>query len=113
MTASRYRSRNPLAATAPLRSVPLYRHPAAVFGATWHDGTWNQPRPAPAAPVVMRPAMPATIEAELQAAAAVLREAEQCFATARRLLGEANRTRSADLVVAGRVVMPGRPYAPM
>jgi len=38
----------------PLRSVPLLRHPSAVFGTAWHDGTWNRPKAEPVAAVASR-----------------------------------------------------------
>lgn len=43
----------------PVRQVPLLRPAEAVFGPSWHDGTWNQPKavvaPPPAAPAAKAP----------------------------------------------------------
>jgi len=41
-----YQTQNPIAATNPLRSIPLIQRASAVFGTSWHDGAWKQPKPA-------------------------------------------------------------------
>jgi hypothetical protein len=67
----------------PLRSVPLLRHPSAVFGTSWHDGTWNQPKAEPAPYVA--PVAPAPValdpQRELRAADAGMRDAVRVYDT--------------------------------
>lgn len=98
----------------PLRSVPLYRHPAAVFGTSWHDGTWNLPRVAPAQVVVVAPPAPVALDParELRAAEAAMRDAMRVYDFARKEIGEANRTHTAAMLKLGEVVIPAKPYRP-
>ena len=87
-----YQTANPRAEASPLRSMPLFRPAAQVFGPAWFDGTWNQPKaPAPvqAAPAV---AAPADAHRELANAEAALRDAVRVYDAARAGIGEANRT---------------------
>jgi hypothetical protein len=106
-----YQTRNPLAVHSPLRSVPLLRPAATVFGTAWYDGTWNQPKPAAAAVDVLPP-MPADAQHELRNAIAGLAEAQRVYDAARAEIGDANRTGREALVVAGRVVASAVRFTP-
>ncbi len=108
-----YQTRNPIAATNPLRSIPLVQRASAVFGTSWHDGTWNQPTPAVAVKPVAAPA-PASVNpaAELANAQANLRAAIRVYDYARKEIGEANRTKTRDTVCNGRVVIAALPFTP-
>ncbi len=99
----------------PLRSVSLLRSPAEVFGTSWHDGTWNQPKAEPvpiaasvsvAAPLALDPAR------ELRAAEAGMRDAVRVYDFARKEIGEANATSTVAVLKLGQVVIPSRPYRP-
>jgi len=106
-----YQTRNPIAATNPLRSIPLIQRASAVFGTSWHDGTWNQAKPAVVVEPVAAPA-PASINpaAELANAEANLRAAIRVYDYARKEIGEANRTRTQEAVCNGRVVIAALPF---
>ena len=119
--ALRYVEMNRKGAHNPLRTGPLYQHPAAVFGTSYYDGTWNQPKvgannpqvPArsaniapSAAPVALDPAR------ELRNADAAMREAVRVYDFARKEIGEANRTHTPGLVKLGQVVMPSKALSP-
>lgn len=109
----KYQTRNSQAAHSPLRSIPLFRPAAAVFGTSWYDGTWNQPKAAPAVEVAPIPAAaPAGSERALRNAEANLRDAQRVYDDARKGIDEANRTRSEAVVVDGRIVMSSRPLTP-
>ncbi len=97
-----YQTRNPKAVHSPLRSMPLYRHPAAVFGTAWYDGTWNQPKPA----VVVIPPTPAPPPLTLAEAEAGLREAVRLYDHARHEIGLANARRRPALIIHGRIAAP-------
>ncbi len=108
-----YQTRNPLAVASPLRSMPTFRHPATVFGASWDDGTWNQPKAAPLPETrAVAVAAPVDPSRELLNAAAGLREAQRVYDAAREEIGEANRTRTEAMMVNGRVAMPARQFTP-
>jgi hypothetical protein len=98
----------------PLRSVPLLRHPSAVFGTSWHDGTWNQSKAEPAPYVA--PVAPAPValdpQRELRAADAGMRDAVRVYDFARKEIGEANATRTAAVLKLGQVIIPSKPYSP-
>ena len=106
-----YQTRNPIAATNPLRSIPLMRRASEVFGKSWHDGTWNQPKPAVVVKPVAAPA-PASVNpaAELANAEANLRAAIRVYDYARKEIGEANRTKTRETVCNGRVVIAALPF---
>jgi len=108
-----YQTRNPIAATNPLRSIPLFQRASAVFGTSWHDGTWNQPKPAVVVELVAAPA-PASVNpaAELANAEANLRAAVRVYDYARKEIGEANRTKTQETVCNGRVVIAALPFTP-
>jgi len=108
-----YQTRNPLAACNPLRSIPLMRRASAVFGRSWHDGTWNQPKPAVVVKPVAAP-VPASVDpaAELANAEANLRAAVRVYDYARKEIGEANRTKTRETVCNGRVVIAALPFTP-
>ncbi len=97
-----YQTRNPRAVASPLRSAVMNKPGWAVFGPSWHDGTWSQPKAAPApvqAAVINLP--PFCPSRELANAEAALREMRRCYVVARAGIGEANRT-----------VIPGDRHAP-
>jgi len=77
----------------PLLAVPLLRHPAAVFGTAWHDGTWNQPKAEPIP--YLAPVVPAPVALdpgrELRVAGAGMRDAVRVYDFARKR--SARRTR--------------------
>ncbi len=108
-----YQTRNPIAATNPLRSIPLVQRASAVFGTSWHAGTWNQPKPAVVVKPVAAPA-PASVDpaAELANAEANLRAAIRVYDYARKEIGEANRTRTQETVCNGRVVIAALSFTP-
>ena len=108
-----YQTRNPLAVHSPLRSVSLFRPGAAVFGAAWYDGTWNQARPLVVVEPVAAPA-PAPVDAarELRNAEVWLREVVRVYDFARREIGDANRTHREAVIVAGHVVSPAVRFTP-
>jgi hypothetical protein len=95
-----YQTANPRAETSPLRSMPLFRPAAQVFGSAWHDGTWNQPKAC--APPQAAPAAAAPVDAhrELANAEAALRDAVRVYDAARAGIGEANRTSLPDTLPA-------------
>ncbi len=106
-----YQTRNPLAACNPLRSIPLVQRASEVFGKSWHDGTWNQPKPAVVVKPVAAPALvPVNPAAELANAEANLRAAVRVYDYARREIGEANRTKTQETVCNGRVVIAALPF---
>ncbi len=106
----KYQTRNLQAAHSPLRSIPLLRPAAAVFGTSWYDGSWNQPKMAPVIETAPAPFAPVHPERALANAEASLRDAQRAYDGARRVIGEANRTHSEAVSVNGRVVMPARPF---
>ena len=108
-----YQTQNPVAATNPLRSIPLVQRASAVFGKSWHDGTWNQPKPAVVVTPVAAPA-PASVNpaAELANAEANLHAAIRVYDYARKEIGEANRTKTQETVCNGRVVIAALPFTP-
>ncbi len=108
-----YQTRNPIAATNPLRSVPLVQRGSAVFGTSWHDGTWNQAKPAVVVKPMAAPA-PASVNpaAEMANAEANLRAAIRVYDYARKEIGDANRTRTQETVCNGRVVIAALPFTP-
>jgi hypothetical protein len=109
VTPSRRKSSNPL------RSVPLLRPAAEVLGASWYDGTWNQPKAEPvpvAAAAAVAPVVALDPTRELRAAEAGLREAVRVYDFARRGIGEANATSTAAVLKLGEVVIPAKPYRP-
>ncbi len=108
-----YQTRNPIAATNPLRSIPLVQRASEVFGTSWHDGSWNQPKPAVVVTPVAAPA-PASVNpaAELANAEANLRAAIRVYDYARKEIGEANRTKTQETVCNGRVVIAALPFTP-
>ncbi len=108
-----YQTRSPLAATNPLRSIPLVQRASEVFGRFWHDGTWNQPKPAVVVKPVAAPApVPVNPAAELANAEANLRAAIRVYDYARKEIGEANRTKTQETVCNGRVVIAALPFTP-
>jgi len=108
-----YQTRNPIAASNPLRSIPLVQRASAVFGTSWHDGTWNQPKPAVVvAPVLVCAPAPVAPASELANAEANLRAAIRVYDYARKEIGEANRTKTQETVCNGRVVIAALPFAP-
>ena len=106
-----YQTRNPIAAANPLRSIPLVQRASEVFGRSWHDGTWNQPKPAVVVELVAAPA-PVLVNpaAELANAEANLRAAIRVYDHARKEIGEANRTKTRETVCNGRVVIAALPF---
>ncbi len=106
----KYQTRNLQAVHSPLRSIPLLRPAAAVFGTSWFDGSWNQPKMAPVIEAAPAPVAPVHPERMLANAEASLRDAQRAYDGARRVIGEANRTRNEAIVVNGLMVMPARPF---
>lgn len=110
----RYVEMNRKAAHNPLRIGPLYQHPAAVFGTSYYDGTWNQPRPALPPVPAEAPATGASValdpHRELQRAEALMHEAVRVYDFARKQIGEANRTHTVAVVKLGQVVIPAQPF---
>lgn len=97
----------------PLRAIPLLRSPATVWGTAFYDGTWNQPKAEPVPIAASGPAPVAILDSahELRAAEAVMREAVRVYDFARREIGEANRTHTAEVRSrAGEVLIPAKPY---
>ena len=92
---------------------PAVQRASAVFGTSWHDGTWNQPKPAVVVEPVVAPA-PASVNpaAELANAEANLRAAVRVYDYARKEIGEANRTKTQETVCNGRVVIAALPFTP-
>ncbi len=66
--ALRYVDMHRKSAHNPLRVGPTCQHPAAIWGAAYYDGTWNQPRSAPP---------PAPVEASVPTAPVVLDPARE------------------------------------
>ncbi len=106
-----YQSRNPLARTSPLRSIPLFqsasillRAPAPVFAPVPEPvfAPGYVPPPPPSAEVLAR--------RELECAEASLREYVWVYDFARREIGEANRTHSEALMHGTHVVSPAKPF---
>ncbi len=108
-----YQTRNSIATINPLRSIPLVQRASAVFGTSWHDGTWNQPKPAVVVKPMAAPA-PASVNpaAELANAEANLRAAIRVYDYARKEIGEANHTKTQETVCNGRVVIAALPFTP-
>ncbi len=106
----RYVQTNRQSGHNPLRTGRTYQSPAAVWGTAFYDGTWNQPRPAPASVPVEAPA-PVVLDPprELRNAEAAMHEAVRSYDFARARLGDANRTRTPGLMKLGEVVIPSRP----
>lgn len=102
-----YQTRNPQARANPLRSIPLFRAPAEVFGSAWQGGKLVRSLAIVAVPVATPAAAPAVDPArELANAEAKLREYIRVYEFARRGIGEANATGTAAVMSCGRVIQP-------
>ncbi len=106
-----YQSRNPLARTSPLRSIPLFRPASILLRA---PKPVFAPVPAPALDPSFVPLPPPSVEElarrELECAEASLREYVRVYDFARREIGEANRTHTTAVMAGKHVVMPAKPF---
>ncbi len=106
-----YQSRNPLARTSPLRSIPLFQSASILLRAA---APVYAPVPAPVFEPGYVPPPPPSAEKlaqrELANAEASLREYVRVYEGARREIGEANRTHSEALMLGTHVVMPAKAF---